>query len=77
MIAVTGPGRVVLFKIVAGNLGTIFLVSDDSTNLHSDPIQCISADPPFSQDPRPAFAISVHFQQGKGILICYLDFHEM
>ncbi|KAG2744842.1 WD40 repeat-like protein [Suillus brevipes Sb2] len=63
MIAVTGPGRVVLFKIAAGNL---------------DPIQCISADPPFSQDPKPAFAISVHFfQQGKGILVCYLDSHEI
>ncbi|KAG1842715.1 hypothetical protein C8R48DRAFT_619401 [Suillus tomentosus] len=78
MIAVTGPGRVVLYKIVAGNIGTTFLVLEGPTDLRSDPIQCISADPPFLHDPKPAFAISVHcFQQGKGILICYLDSHEI
>lgn len=77
-VAVTGLGRVVLFKIVAGNLGMIFFMLKGPTDFHSDLMQCISADPPFSHNPKPAFAISVHFfKQGKGILVCYLDSHEM
>ncbi|KAG2092257.1 hypothetical protein BD769DRAFT_1371002, partial [Suillus cothurnatus] len=42
------------------------------------PLQCLLADPPFSQDPRPALAISTHFfQKGKSILISYLDSREI
>ncbi|KAG2104625.1 hypothetical protein BD769DRAFT_1393410 [Suillus cothurnatus] len=55
IIAVTGPGRVVLFRLAIGKL-----------------------DLPFSQDLRPALAISTHFfQKGKSILISYLDSCEI
>ncbi|KAG1794228.1 WD40-repeat-containing domain protein, partial [Suillus plorans] len=63
IIAATGPGRVVLFRLSVGKL---------------EPLQCLLADPPFSQDPRPALVVSTHFfQKGKSILVSYLDSREI
>jgi hypothetical protein len=81
MIAATGPGRVVLFKVSVGKLGKsccCFFFRSCSLTFGLEPLQCLLADPPFTQDPRLALAISTHFfQKGKSILVCYLDSHEM